>query len=65
MKGGTSYLSIFGLKLFLLLCCVMFETHTDRFSFGWVWVTRCSLTCPGPIFCQYVNAMLDDFNTLI
>ena len=62
MGGGISYLCIFGLILFLSLYCVMFDAHTRCFSFGWVWITKCGLMCPGPIFCQYINAMLDDLN---
>lgn len=53
----------FDIVSFIILYYV--EANTKCFSFVWVRMNKCGLTCPGPVFCQYINAVLDDLNVRI
>lgn len=51
--GIVSFLTLYCLKLIQIFSC------------GQAWITRCGLTCPGPVFCQDINARSNDLNILI
>lgn len=51
--GVVSFVTRYCLKLIQIFSC------------GQAWITERGLTCPGPIFCQDINAGSDDLNILI
>lgn len=51
--GVVSFVTWYCLKLIQIFSC------------GQAWITERGLTCPGPIFCQDINAGSDDLNILI